>query len=192
MRRLPLAICLTAMCPAAIGTPALAASGQTATAQGQAAAVIVEPIVAISLGDLDFGSLTSSRTASGSVTVDADGGAVSYAGGAASACAGGGGCAGIAPARFLVKGEASRSYTVSAPTAITATGTLIGTSGSAPDLAIDALTVHLLSHAGGVTSIGQLDETGEDRIAIGGRLNVPAGTAPAHYRATLTIMVTYS
>lgn len=187
MRRLALVLCLVGA-----SAPALAASGQTATAQGQAQAVIVEPIVAISLGDLDFGSLTSSRTASGSVTVDSDGGGVSYSGGASPACAGGGNCAGIAPARFLVKGEASRSYTVSAPTAITATGTLIGSSGSAPDLAIDALSLHLSSHAGSVTSVGQLDENGEDRIAIGGRLNVPAGTAPAHYRATLTIMVTYS
>ena len=187
MRCLALAACL-----AAISTPALAASGQTATAQGQAVAVIVEPIVAISLNDLDFGSLTSSRTTGGSVTVSADGGGVSYSGGAAPACAGGGGCAGIAPARFLVKGEASRTYTVSAPTAITAAGTLIGTGGSAPDLAIDALNVHLSSHAGSVTSVGQLDENGKDLIAIGGRLNVPAGTAPAHYRATLTIVVTYS
>lgn len=52
--------------------------------------------------------------------------------------------------------------------------------------------MHVDSHAGSVTSLGQLDEKGEDRIAVGGRLNVPAGTAPAHYRATLTIMVTYS
>ena len=64
--------------------------------------------------------------------------------------------------------------------------------GAAPALAIDALTVHLDSHAGAITRIGQLDDKGEDRIAIGGRLTVPAGTAAAHYRATLTIMVTYS
>lgn len=169
---------------------AFAGSGQTATAQGLAQAVIAEPIVAVSLNDLDFGSLTSSRTASGSITVNADGGAT-YSGGAAPACGGGGTCAGIAPARFLVSGEAGRSYTVSAPAAISASGTLIG-GGSAPALAIDALTVHLDSRAGSVGSIGQLDEKGEDRIAVGGRLIVPAGTAPAHYRSTLTIMVTYS
>ena len=174
----------------AIATPAFAASGQSATAAGQAQAVIVAPIIAVSLNDLDFGSLTSSRTASGSITVGAEGGAT-YAGGTTAACAGGGACSGIAPARFLVSGEAGRSYTVSAPTAITATGTLAG-GGSAPPLAIDALSVHLESHAGSVTSIGQLDHKGEDRIGVGGRLNVPAGTAAAHYRATLTIMVTYS
>jgi len=173
---------------ALLGTPALAASGQSATALGQAEAMIITPIIAVSLNDLDFGSLTSSRTASGSVTIGAEG-AVNYAGGAAPAC--GGACAGVVPARFLVSGEAGRSYTVSAPAAITASGTLIG-GGSAPALAIDELTVHLESHAGAVSSIGQLDDKGEDRIEVGGRLNVPAGTAPAHYRATLTIMVTYS
>jgi len=173
---------------ALLSSPALAASGQSATALGQAEAIIITPIIAVSLNDLDFGSLTSSRTASGSVTVGAEG-SVNYAGGAAPAC--GGACAGVAPARFLVSGEAGRSYTVTAPAAITASGTLIG-GGSAPALAIDALTVHLDSHAGAVTSIGQLDDKGEDRIEVGGRLNVPAGTAPAHYRATLTIMVTYS
>lgn len=187
MRRLIPALCLAAM-----GTPALAATGQSATAQGQAQAVIVNPIIAVALNDLDFGALTSSRTASGSVTVNPDDGGAVYAGGAAAACAGGGGCGGIAPARFRVSGEAGRSYTVSAPLAISATGTLIDGGGRAPDLAINALRVHLDSHAGGVTSIGQLDARGEDRIAIGGRLNVPAGTVPAHYRATLTIMVTYS
>lgn len=175
---------------ALITSPALAATGQTATALGQAQAMIITPIIAVSLNDLDFGSLTSSHTSSGSVTVGT-GGAVNYDGGAAPACAGGGACAGVTPARFLVSGEAGRSYTVSAPSAITASGTLIG-GGSAPALAIDALTVHLESHAGVVASIGQLDDKGEDRIEVGGRLNVPAGTAPAHYRATLTIMVTYS
>lgn len=179
---------LAALTATAIATPAFAATGQSSTALGQAQAMIITPIIAVSLNDLDFGSLTSSRTASGSVTIGAEGGA-SYAGGASPAC--GGACAGIAPARFLVSGEAGRSYTVSAPATITATGTLIG-GGSAPSLVIDALTVHLDSHAGSVTSIGQLDDQGEDRIAVGGRLNVPAGTAPAHYRATLTIMVTYS
>lgn len=177
-------------CAALFASPALAATGQSATSLGQAQATIITPIIAVSLNDLDFGSLTSSRTASGSVTVDA-GGAVNYAGGASPVCAGGGACGVTAPARFLVSGEAGRSYTVSAPAAITASGTLIG-GGSAPALAIDALTVHLDSHAGAVTSIGQLDDKGEDRIEVGGRLNVPAGTAPAHYRATLTIMVTYS
>jgi spore coat protein U-like protein len=175
---------------AALASPAHAATGQSSTAIGQAQAVIIAPIIAVSLGDLDFGSLTSSPTASGSITVGAEGGAT-YAGGAAPACIGGGACAGIAPARFLVSGEAGRSYTVSAPAAITATGTLTA-GGSAPSLAIDDVSVHLASHAGTGTSIGQLDDKGEDRIGVGGRLNVPAGTAAAHYRATLTIMVTYS
>lgn len=175
---------------AVLASSAHAATGQSSTAIGQAQAVIIAPIIAVALGDLDFGSLTSSPTASGSITVGTEGGAT-YAGGAAPACAGGGACAGIAPARFRVSGEAGRSYAVSAPTAITATGTLTS-GGSAPALAIDTLSVHLASHAGTGSSIGQLDEKGEDSIGVGGRLNVPAGTAAAHYRATLTITVTYS
>ncbi|MEI6643662.1 MAG: DUF4402 domain-containing protein [Novosphingobium sp.] len=181
---------LLAASTAALAAPAMAASGQSATAQGQAEAVVVEPIVAVALNDLDFGSLTASATASGSVTVDPGGGA-SYAGGAAPACPGGS-CAGIAPARFAVRGEASRSYRVNAPAAITATGTLIGSGATAPDLAIDALLVHLDSHTGGDTTSGKLDTKGQDQITIGGRLNVPAGTSAAHYHATLTILVTYS
>lgn len=93
---------------AVIGSPACAATGQSASALGQAQAVIFTPIIAVSLSDLDFGSLTSSPTASGSVTVSSEGGAT-YAGGTSPACAGGGACAGIAPARFLVSGEAGRA-----------------------------------------------------------------------------------
>lgn len=185
----PVRLALSALAAAA-APPALGATGQSSTGLGEAQAVIVAPIIAVSLGDLDFGSLTSAPNASGSVTVGAEGRAT-YAGGAAPACMGGGACSGIAPARFLVSGEAGRSYTVSAPAAITATGMLMG-GGRAPALSIDALSMHLDSRAGSVTSMGQLDHKGEDRIAVGGRLNVPAGTAPAHYRATLTIMVTYS
>ena len=181
---------LPAICIAATGLagPAMAAAGQTASAAGRAEAVVVEPIVAVVLNDLNFGTLTASPTASGSVTVDPAGGA-RYGGGAAAACIGGS-CAGIAPARFAVRGEAARSYVVSAPSAITATGTLAGSGGTAPDLAIDALTVQTLNRPGGGGS-GQLDATGEDRITIGGTLKVPAGTSPAHYQATLTIVVTY-
>lgn len=176
---------------AALASPAWAATGQSASAQGQAQAVIVSSIVTVRLNDLDFGAITSSPTASGTVTVDSAGGAT-YTGGAAAACVGGGGCAGIAPARFLVSGEAGRSYMVSAPSSIIAAGSLVGSGGRASDLSIDALSVHLDSHAGNVATIGQLDAKGEDRISVGGRLSVPAGTAPAHYRATLTITVTYS
>lgn len=171
------------------GTPACAASSQSATAQGLAQAVVVDAIVAAALNDLDFGSVAASQNASGSVTVDPDG-IANYSGGASPACAGGS-CAGIAPARFAVRGEAERSYSVTAPSAITATGTLNG-GGSAPDLEIDALNVHLSSHTDGPTSSGRLDANGKDTISVGGRLNVPAGTAAAHYRATLTVMVTYS
>ena len=172
-------------------SPALAGSGQSATAQGRAEAIVIQPIVTSALSDLDFGILTSSRTASGSITVDPANGA-HYTGGASPACLGGGGaCPGIHASEFAVRGEATRSYLVDAPSSIVATGTLVGSGGSAPDLAIETLTVRTRSKPASGES-GTLDANGEDRFTIGGTLMVPAGTNPAHYRATLTVIVSYS
>ena len=67
MRQLVPASHAAALAATLIASPALAASGQSATSQGQVAAVIVEPIMAVALNDLDFGSLTSSSTTSGSI-----------------------------------------------------------------------------------------------------------------------------
>lgn len=172
-------------------SPAAAASRSSATARGAAEAVVVEPIVVTMLSNLDFGMLTSSRTASGAVTVDAASSA-HYTGGASPACLGGGGaCPGIHASRFAVRGEAGRSYVVSAPGVLVASGTLAGSAGAAPDLVIETLSVRTESRPESGPS-GTLDVNGQDRFSIGGTLIVPAGTSAAHYQATLSVVVTYS
>ncbi len=186
---------LPALVPAAFvaallaANPATAASGQSATAQGQAEAIVIQPIVTSALSDLDFGMLTSSRTESGSITVD-PANVAQYTGGASAACLGGGACPGVHASEFAVRGEATRSYLVNAPSSIVATGTLVASGGSAPDLAIETLTVRTRSKPASGAS-GTLDANGQDRFSIGGTLMVPAGTNPAHYHATLTVIVSY-
>ena len=177
-------LALLAACPAA------AASGHSATVQGAAEAAIVQPIVVTMLTNLDFGMLASSRTASGAVTVDGTSN-VRYAGGTSPVCLGGGGCPGIHASRFAVRGEAGRSYVVSAPAVLIASGTLAGSAAAAPDLAIETLTVHTESRPDSGPA-GLLDVNGQDHFSIGGTLVVPAGTSAAHYQATLSVVVTYS
>lgn len=171
-------------------SPAAAASGTSASAQGVAAAVIVQPIVVTMITNLDFGMLTSSRTASGAVTVDSTNSA-HYSGGASPACLGGAGCPGIHASRFAVRGEAGRSYVVSAPSVVIASGTLTGSAAAAPDLAIETLTVRTESRPESGPA-GLLDVNGQDHFSIGGTLVVPAGTNAAHYQATLSVVVSYS
>jgi len=171
-------------------SPAAAASGSSAAAQGSVAAEVVEPIVVTMLSTLDFGMLTSSRTDGGTVTIDPASSA-HYLGGANPACLGGGGCPGVHASRFAVRGEAGRSYVVSAPAALVASGTLAGSASAAPDLAIETLTVRTASRPGNGPS-GMLDVNGRDHFSIGGTLVVPAGTGAAHYQATLAVVVNYS
>lgn len=170
-------------------SPAAAANGSSATAQGLAEATVVQPIVVTVLSNLDFGMLASSRTVGGSVTVD-PASTVQYAGGAAAACFGGGACPSVHASRFAVRGEAARSYVVSAPATVIASGTLQGSAVAAPALAIEILTIRTESHPeSGPT--GTLDVNGQDHFSIGGTLIVPAGTNAAHYEATLPVIVTY-
>jgi hypothetical protein len=83
---------------------------------------------------------------------------------------------------------------VSAPGALVASGTVSGTGSglvaSAPDLAIEMLTVRTESRPDSGPA-GLLDGNGQDRFSIGGTLVVPAGTGAAHYQATLPVIVTY-
>ncbi len=177
-------------------SPAAAAGGTSATAQGAAEATIVQPIVVRVISNLDFGMLTASRTMGGTVTVDPaatnEAGGARYGGGASPACLGGGACPQIHASHFAVHGEAARSYVVRAPANLVASGTLIGSvAGAAPDLVIETLTVRTASQPENGAA-GTLDVNGQDYFSIGGTLVVPAGTSPAHYQATLPVIVTYS
>ncbi|MFM9934578.1 MAG: DUF4402 domain-containing protein [Novosphingobium sp.] len=176
-------------------SPAEAASGSAATAQGSVEATVIQPIVVSVISNLDFGMLTASRTSGGTVTIDPANSA-QYGGGAGPACFGSGAtCPAVHASRFAVRGEAARSYVVTAPSALVASGTLAGSGqgpgAAAPDLAIEALTVRTASRPQSGPA-GTLDLNGNDYFSIGGTLVVPAGTSAAHYQATLPVIVTYS
>ncbi|WP_295529803.1 DUF4402 domain-containing protein [Novosphingobium sp. Chol11] len=163
-----------------------------ASAQGQAEATIIEPLVVTRLSDLDFGTVTLAPGTTGSVTIDPASG-VRFGGGASAAClSGGDGCAVAHASRFAVRGEAGRDYAVSAPAGLMASGTLLdGSPGIAPDLAIASIRVRTHSRPNSGVS-GTLDGNGRDIFDIGGALIVPAGTPAARYRAILPVIVTYS
>jgi hypothetical protein len=172
------------------GSPAAAASGSSASAQGAVSATVIQPIVVTALSNLDFGMLASARMQGGAVTIDPASGA-HYSGGASPACVGAGACPPVHASRFAVRGEAARSYVVSAPRGLVASGTLEGSAAPAPDLAIETLTVRSESRPDNGPG-GTLDVNGQDYFSIGGTLVVPAGTSAAHYQATLPVIVTYS
>ncbi len=160
------------------------------SAQGQAEATVIEPLVITRISDLDFGTVTLTPGTAGSVTIDPASG-IRFGGGASAACMSGGGCASAHASRFAVRGEAGRDYTVQVPAVIMASGTLLGASfGVAPDLAIGSIAVRTQSRPGSGFS-GTLDGNGRDVFDVGGALIVPAGTPPARYRAVLPIIVTY-
>ena len=162
-----------------------------ASAQGQAEATVVEPLVITRISDLDFGTVTLTPGTSGSVTIDPASG-IRFGGGASAACIGGGGsCASAHASRFAVRGEAGRDYAVSAPAEIMALGTMLdGSPGAAPDLVIGSIEVRTQSRPGSGFA-GTLDDNGRDAFDVGGVLLVPAGTPPARYRAVLPVIVTY-
>lgn len=171
-------------CPAGVAM----ANGLSSSTNGSAAAEVVAPLVVTREADLDFGTIFASSSA-GTVTVSS-GGAAAYGGGAQPACAGTA-CASPHAAAFAVRGEAGRSYAIAIPSSIVAIGSSSSpTGGIPPDLTVDALTVRTASRpASGVS--GQLDANGVDRFTIGGTLQVPAGLASSHYRATITVSINY-
>lgn len=157
---------------------------QDATASGSASASVIRPLAATALEDLSFGAITlGSSSAGGTVSVPPDGGAAAYGGSVRQLCSGGGPCQ-PHPARFAVSGEAERTYRVDLPARIEAVGERSGTS-----LPVTGLRLHS-TNRGSVTG-GQLDSAGEDGFAVGGTLQVPAGTPADVYRAQFPVTVSY-
>jgi len=166
-------------------TPAAHAAGTTAVAFGVAGATIVQPISVTQTADLDFGAIVGDRQQGGSVTIAPDGSGAAYAGGASAV-------PGYAPAHaagFAVSGEAGRAYTISAPATLTITGEMLS-GGAAPSLTIAALRVRTASRPASGPA-GLLGADGRDSFAVGGTLVLPAAATPAHYRASLPVIVTY-
>lgn len=164
-----------------------AASGQSSMATGVAGAVVIRPLTVTALADMDFGTITHAPGVPGSVTVSPGAAGASVSGGASVVCAGGD-CAAAHAAKFAVNGEAQRSYAVTLPGSVTATGTLSDAGGgAAPPLQVGALTMKAASGSG----VPRLDSLGNDSFAIGGTIALPADLPAAHYHASFAVIVNY-
>lgn len=164
------------------------AAGLSATATGQAQAQVIDPLIVTRESDLEFGAVFAANSP-GTVTVSSQGEAT-FAGGAQPACISGS-CFAAHAARFTVRGEPGRSYVISVPSRITATGTATdGSDRAAPPLSVGAITVRSASRPS-EGAAGQLDVDGHDRFEVGGTLEIPAGLPSASYRATIPVIVTY-
>lgn len=167
------------------GQAALAQPGQTATAQGQATATVVQALRAVQEEDLAFGAITSSVMASGEVVVDPTGATLLYLGGAQAACPGATASCDAHPARFAVSGEPDRTYAITLPSEVIASGQRTATSLTVR--ALVASSTNRPERNGG----GALDTYGKDSFTVGGTLSVPAGTQADIFRADLPVMVHY-
>ncbi len=157
---------------------------EPAIAEGRVSATIVEPLRAVPLEDLTFGTLSVGREAGGEVRVSAATSQAAYSGTAAPACAAATQCAPHA-ARFAVSGEADRAYRVEMPTDVFARGELTG-----QVLKVSALEIRSRNQPA-ANWRGTLDPSGKDEFAIGGTLTIPAATKADSFRADLAIAVFY-
>jgi hypothetical protein len=164
---------------------AQAAPGQEGSATGTASAQIAEPIQLELLAPLEFGTVAIGPGESGSITIAPDGSAPGYSGALSASCAGTAFC-NAQPARFAVRGEASRYYRVRFPDQVEAHA--LGHNG--PALMITEVTIMTLSQPD-QGSRGRLDTAGRDEVRIGGALQIPSGTPAGRYRATFDLVVSY-
>lgn len=166
------------------GGAALAAPpghGNSASAAGIASATVILPIGVQSLADMEFGTITHAPGSGGTVSVTPGFAGAQYGGTASAACAGAA-CNTAHVAAFSVSGEAARSYAVTLPATISATGDQ-----GQGILVVQTLTLRSVS--GG--SNPRLDATGHDRLEVGGTITLPADLPAAHYRASFAITVNY-
>ncbi|EGD57422.1 hypothetical protein Y88_3732 [Novosphingobium nitrogenifigens DSM 19370] len=162
------------------------ACAASSSATGVATASIVRPLTVTADADMDFGTITHAPRQSGTVTVSPGSAGASYGGAAGGICAGTA-CGDAHSAHFTVKGEPLRSYAIQLPSTVAALPDAAAAAKGAPSLQVGALTLHSASG----TSEPRLDAVGQDSFEVGGTLTLPADAPAAHYRATLTIMVTY-
>ena len=178
---------------ALLASPAQAA-GNSATAMGLATAEVIAPITVTQSADLDFGVIVSSALASGTVLIAPGAGQSSgaqYGGGVSAGCDPSLGCPVPHPAQFTVAGEANRSYAIAAPSSISITGEALNAGQSTPPvLTVNGITLRSASRPADGPA-GQLDANGHDSFSLGGTLAVPPAVAPARYRVTLQVIVTY-
>ena len=167
---------LAAAAATVFATPAFAAPGDTANADGTATATVIAPIsITHDAGAaLAFGTIITG-TAAGTVTVTTAGSA--SAGGDAKLAAGSTNSADA----FTVDGQANRTFTISATD-----GTVDGTSG-------DALTNGAsMSFTTDVAASGTLNASGTTAVAVGGELSVGANQDAGDYEGTYNVTVAYN
>ena len=163
----------------------------TASASGRAQATILQPLTVQMQANLDFGTVASTITGNGTVTISPARDGATYAGSAAPAC-GSGACTTPHPAQFAVRGEAGRAYTIDVPTSVSVSGapqdsaTLTG-----PTLTVGALTIRTHSRPA-AGNAGLIDANGADKFELGGTLILTPGLAAARYRLSVPVMVAYS
>ena len=155
------------------------------TAVGSAQAEVVEPIRAVPLADLSFGSVAVRQGGEGSVRIAPDGSQAQYTNSARLNCDGSAACA-PHRAMFEVRGGAGRAYRVTMPTYVTAYGAQTNFGLNVTDLVMQS------RNSPGTGEGGLLNERGRDTFYVGGTLQVPVGTRPDHFRADLPILVFYN
>ena len=180
----------------ALFAPALAlAQGASASAAGAASATVVAPIAVRQISDLDFGVVAAGSGQAGSVTILPGIAAARYAGSAGQACSADGDCPAPHFASFEVSGEAGRAYSIAAPASVALSGEPLGDGqegiAATPVLQVEAIGLRSVSRPDAGPA-GRLDSLGRDRFDLGGTLRLPATMAPARYRVSIPVIVTYS
>ena len=155
--------------------------GNSASAVGTVGATVIQPIGVQSLADMEFGTITHAPGSGGTVTVTPGVAGAQFGGTASTACAGAA-CDTAHVAAFSISGEPARSYAVTLPSTINATGD----QGNGT-LTVQALTLRSIN--GGANP--RLDGTGHDRLEVGGTITLPADLPAAHYRASFAVTVNY-
>lgn len=165
----------------AIQLPSASVAGTT----GHAQAEVVEPIQAIPMAELSFGSVAVGSTGDGAVRVAPDGSRAQYSNAVRSTCNGPASCA-PHRAMFAVRGEAGRLYRVMMPKAVIVRGAQTGAS-----LTVDELIMQS-RNSPAMRDGGLLNGQGRDQFYVGGTLRVPGNTRPDHFQTSLPILVAYN
>lgn len=148
-------------------------------AQGQASALVLEPMSLTNVEQLDFGSIIPSATI-GYVVID-PGGAVTTSGGVIAAAGG------ARPARFAGQGSANRVVIKTGSNQIFLTGP--GAAMRVDDFEIGALTG--LSQIGNGNNYRITGANGIVGFAVGGRLQVNANQAEGDYSGSFSVTFNY-
>lgn len=160
---------LLAASAAFIATPAIAAPGDTSTAQGAATAEVVAPITLEHTNGaaLNFGTFTTGD-AGGSVVVDLAG--VGTASGEVTLLSG----SVEAADAFTVAGDANRAFTIATTGGTVSNGT--------DDMAFTT----------SADTAGALDASGAAAFSVGGTLSIAGGESAGTYTGSYSVTVAYN